>query len=108
MIHDVTNMGNVKMEHVYVLLDGMEDIVLWKGVQIAAPIMDSADLILREAGSADVITAGMEKTAASFWNRAVEMEETMIKVSLTLHWNLWNVLCFIEPPVLHRKVRCFI
>jgi hypothetical protein len=62
----------------------MDVIVLWKAVQTAVVDMVSVESTVMAHGNAAVMMAGMDETVVLLWNRAVVMEETMIKVSSCL------------------------
>lgn len=57
------NMDSVRMERAYVLLDGMENTVLWKDVLTVVLPMGSVVLTQKVHGNVDVIVDGMEKIA---------------------------------------------
>lgn len=59
----------------------MDVIVLWKAVQTAVVDMVSVESTVMAHGNVAVMMAGMDEIVALLWNRAVVMEETMIKVS---------------------------
>lgn len=65
---------------VYVCLDGMASIVLWKVVQEVVLDMVSVEYIAKALGNADVTMDGTEKTAVFPWNKIAMMEKTMTKV----------------------------
>lgn len=73
-------MGNVKMVLVFVSPVGMDGIALWKAVQTAVLVTDSAALNSIVSGNVDAQTDGTEKIVACFWNKIVEMEGITIKV----------------------------
>lgn len=105
MIHVVTNTVNVKTELVFVLLDGMEDIVRWKVVRMDVLLMDSVVLIRTELGNVDAIMDGMEKIVAFYWNKVVAMEEIMIKVR-PVFLPVYTVIIIINSFFIDGLVDC--